>query len=354
MNTNQREFINSIVLVLCVGALIASAVAVVWPFLPALVWASIIVVATWPVLKKLEGICQGHRRLAITLMSLALLIVVVLPITWLLSTLITHAPQLKDMVTGWIAGPLPAPPAWLARLPFGDRLTMEWQEVISKTPASLVEQLRPYAMQSVQWMGSHIGSLGSLVLEFVLTLILVVVLYSNGDALAVWVRQLARRIGGTRAEDSVVLSSETMGAIAAGVVLTALAQAVISGIGLAVAGVPAAGVLTSVVFIFCIIQFGTLPVLVPAVAWLFFRGDTGWAIALAVWTAALTIGDGFLRAWLIQRGAKLPFLLIFAGVIGGLLAFGVVGIFVGPILLAAALRLLDTWIDSGRNESSSQ
>jgi predicted PurR-regulated permease PerM len=203
-------------------------------------------------------------------------------------------------------------------------------------------------------MGSHIGSLGSLILEFVLTLILVVVLYSNGDALAVWVRQLAHRIGGARAEDSVVLSSETMGAIAAGVVLTALAQAIISGIGLAVAGVPAAGVLTSVVFIFCIIQFGTLPVLIPAVAWLFFRGDIGWAIALAVWTAALTIGDGFLRAWLIQRGAKLPFLLIFAGVIGGLLAFGVVGIFVGPILLAAALRLLNTWVDAGRNASSSQ
>jgi predicted PurR-regulated permease PerM len=138
-----------------------------------------------------------------------------------------------------------------------------------------------------------------------------------------------------------------MGAIAAGVVLTALAQAIISGIGLLATGVPAAGVLTSVIFMCCIVQIGTLPVLVPAVVWLFYQGDTGWAVALAVWAAALTIGDGFLRAWLIQRGAKLPFLLIFAGVIGGLLAFGMVGIFIGPILLAAALRLLQAWVDGG-------
>ncbi len=354
MTTDRRELIGSIVLVLCIGALVAGAVAVIRPFLPALVWASIIVIATWPVMRRLQVLCNGHRHLAISLMSLGLLIVVVLPVTWLLNTLITHAPQLKDMVSGWIAGPLPAPPAWLVRLPFGDRLTEQWQQVVSQTPASLVEQLRPYVMQSVQWTGTRIGSLGSLLLEFFLTLILVVVLYVHGDMLAAWVRRVARRIGGVRAEESVVLSSETMGAIAAGVVLTALAQAIVGGIGLWMAGVPGAGVLTSVVFIFCIVQLGTLPVLIPAVIWLFFKGDIGWAIALAIWTTALTIGDGFLRAWLIQRGAKLPFILIFAGVIGGLLAFGIVGIFIGPILLAAALRLLNTWVESGHTSDSAQ
>jgi predicted PurR-regulated permease PerM len=354
MTNDRRELIGSIVLVLCIGALIAGAMAVIWPFLPALIWAAIIVIATWPVMRRLQVVCNGHRHFAITLMCLGLLVVVVLPVTWLLSTFITHAPQLKDLVTGWIAGPLPAPPAWLARLPFGDRLTEEWQQVVAQTPASLVEQTRPYVLQSVQWMGTHIGSLGGLVLDFLLTLILVVVLYIHGDMLAAWVRRVAGRIGGERAEESVVLSSETMGAIAAGVVLTALAQAIIGGIGLWIAGVPGAGLLTSVVFIFCIVQLGTLPVLVPAVLWLFFKGDMGWAIALAVWTTALTIGDGFLRAWLIQRGAKLPFILIFAGVIGGLLAFGVVGIFIGPILLAAALRLLNSWVETGRTPSGIQ
>jgi predicted PurR-regulated permease PerM len=347
MNSVKSELISAIVLVVCIGALVAGAILVVRPFLPALVWASIIVVATWPLLQRLLALCGGRRRLAISLLSLGLLIAVVLPITWLLVTLITHAPQLKDMVTGWLAGPLPAPPAWLARLPFGDRMALEWQKLVEQTPASLVEYVRPYALQSVQWMGSHIGTLGSLLLEFVLTMILVVALYLHGDALALWVRRVAHRIGGERAEESVVLSSESLGAIAAGVVLTALAQAIVGGLGLLIAGVPGAGLLTSVVFIFCIGQLGVTPVLVPAVVWLFFRGDTGWAVALAIWTVALTTGDGFLRAWLIQRGAKLPFALIFAGVIGGLLAFGVVGIFIGPIVLAAALRLLNAWVESG-------
>jgi predicted PurR-regulated permease PerM len=100
------------------------------------------------------------------------------------------------------------------------------------------------------------------------------------------------------------------------------------------------------------VQLGTLPVLVPAIVWLFYRGDTSWAVALCVWTALLTIGDGLLRAWFIQRGAKLPFLLIFAGVIGGLLAFGVIGIFIGPILLAAAVRLLQAWTEGDTADSS--
>jgi predicted PurR-regulated permease PerM len=346
MNTNQGEFISRVIQVLCLGALIAGAFAVLRPFLPALIWAAIIVVATWPVLLKLQVVCRGHRRLAIALMSLGLLVTFVLPITWLMSTFITHAPQLKDLITDWLAGPLPAPPAWLARLPFGDRMAAEWQVSITRSPESWAEQIRPYALQSVQWLGSHVGSIGSLLLEFLLTLVLIVVLYVHGEAVAEWVRQLAHRVGGARGEESAVLASETMGAIAAGVVGTALAQSVISGMGLWIAGVPAAGVLTSVVFMLCIVQLGTLPVLLPAILWLFWRGDTGWAVALTAWAAALTIGDGFLRAWLIQRGAKLSLLLIMAGVIGGLLAFGVVGIFIGPILLAVALRLLNAWVDN--------
>jgi predicted PurR-regulated permease PerM len=351
VNTDRNQLLASLLQVLCVGALMLASYAILRPFLPALVWATVIVVATWPLLKRLEVICRGRRRLAIALMTLALLLVIVLPITWLLSTLITHMPQLRELVTGWISSPLPPPPSWLSRLPFGDRLVADWQQLAASTPTGMMEQLRPYVLRSVQWMGSHVGDLGSLLLEFALTLVFIVVFYINSDELASWVRRLAHRIGGVRSEESVVLAAETMGAIAAGVVLTALAQAIISGIGLLATGVPAAGVLTSVVFMCCIVQIGTLPVLVPAVVWLFYRGDTGWAVALAVWTAALTIGDGFLRAWLIQRGAKLPFLLIFAGVIGGLLAFGMVGIFIGPILLAAALRLLQAWVDGGEADT---
>ncbi len=351
MNHDRSQLLVSLLQLLCIGALMLASFAVLRPFLPALLWATVIAVATWPLLKWLEALCRGRRRLAITLMTLALALVIALPIVWLLSTLITNMPQLRELVSGWISSPIPAPPAWLSRLPLGERLMAEWQALAASTPTGVTEQLRPYALRAVQWMGSHVGDVGGLLLEFVLTLAFVVMLYIHGGELVIWVRRLAHRIGGVRGEESVVQAAEAMGAIAAGVVLTALAQAIISGVGLLAAGVPATGVLTSVVFICCIVQLGTLPVLVPAIVWLFYRGDTGWAVALCVWTAALTIGDGFLRAWFIQRGANLPFLLIFAGVIGGLLAFGVVGIFVGPILLAAALRLLQAWTEGSVDKS---
>ena len=107
---------------------------------------------------------------------------------------------------------------------------------------------------------------------------------------------------------------------------------------------PAAGVLTSLAFMLCIAQVGPLPVLVPAAIWLFWRGEPAWGGTLLAWAGLLSTGDGFLRAWLIGRGTDLPLLLVFAGVVGGLLAFGLAGIFIGPVLLAVVARLMDRWI----------
>jgi predicted PurR-regulated permease PerM len=132
--------------------------------------------------------------------------------------------------------------------------------------------------------------------------------------------------------------------VALGVGVTAIVQAVIGGIGLAIAGVPFAALLTAVMFMLCIIQVGPTLVLLPATIWVFWSGATGWGIVLAVWTLVVGTMDNFLRPWLIKRGADLPLLLIFAGVIGGLLGFGLVGIFVGPVMLAVSYTLIDAWM----------
>jgi len=126
--------------------------------------------------------------------------------------------------------------------------------------------------------------------------------------------------------------------------ITALVQSVLGGIGLAVAGVPVAGLLTAVMFMLCIAQIGPMPVLLLAVGWVFWSGDTGTGIALAIWSLLVGTMDNFLRPVLIRMGADLPLLLIFAGVIGGLFAFGLVGIFVGPVILAVAYTLLVAWV----------
>jgi predicted PurR-regulated permease PerM len=123
---------------------------------------------------------------------------------------------------------------------------------------------------------------------------------------------------------------------------------VLGGIGLALAGVPMAPVLTVLMFMLCIAQLGPILVLLPAVAWLYWSGDSGWGTFLLVWTAVVGSLDNVLRPYLIKKGADLPLLLIFAGVIGGMLTLGLVGIFVGPVVLAVAYTLLDAWVEDDR------
>ncbi|MBE0549830.1 MAG: AI-2E family transporter, partial [Rubrivivax sp.] len=135
--------------------------------------------------------------------------------------------------------------------------------------------------------------------------------------------------------------------VALGVGVTALVQALLGGIGVAAAGVPVAGLLTAVMFMLCIAQLGPLLVLVPAVIWVLWSGDTGWGIALGIWSAMVATIDNVIRPLLIRLGADLPLLLIFAGVIGGLFAIGLLGIFVGPVVLAVAYKLLQAWVDDG-------
>ena len=158
-------------------------------------------------------------------------------------------------------------------------------------------------------------------------------------------RKFGARFAGKRGEDVVLLASRAIRGVALGVVVTALAQAVLGGLGLLVAGVPFAGVLTAVMFMLCLAQVGPMLVLIPATIWLYWTGDNGWGTLLVIWTLFVGTLDNFLRPVLIKQGADLPLLLIFAGVIGGLLSLGLLGIFVGPVVLAVSYTLLEAWIN---------
>jgi predicted PurR-regulated permease PerM len=162
------------------------------------------------------------------------------------------------------------------------------------------------------------------------------------------VLRFARRIADDRGSRTVVLATQAIRAVALGIVVTAIAQSVMAGAGLALAGVPYAALLTVVMFVLCVAQIGAIPVLVPAAIWLFWRGDTGWGVFLVVWTVIVSLMDNVLRPLLIRRGADLPLLLIMAGVIGGLLGFGAVGLFVGPVVLAVMYTLVSAWVDEER------
>jgi predicted PurR-regulated permease PerM len=183
--------------------------------------------------------------------------------------------------------------------------------------------------------------------QIFLTIILVAILYSQGETAARGALAFGYRLGGDRGMDVMRLAAQAVRSVAMGVVVTALVQSVLTGLALWLCGIPAAGVLAALVFMLGIAQLGPLPVMVPAIAWLYWTGDPVWGTVLLVLAIPIGALDNVLRPILIRRGVQLPMLLIIAGVIGGLIGFGVMGLFVGPVVLAAAYTLTKSWVMDG-------
>jgi len=345
MNRRQGDLTHTTLAVLFIGGLIAAAFWILRPFLAALIWAAMIVVATWPLMLRAQRWLWGRRWLAVAVMLVVMLLVFVLPFVLAAGSIIDHADQIIAWAKALGTLKLPMPPDWLQSLPFvGEKLDALWREYAASGMAELAAMLQPYATGLLGWFAAQAGEFGLLGLQFLLTVVLAGVLYAQGEDAQSFVQRFFRRLAGERGAAVVVLAGQAIRAVALGVVVTALVQSVIGGVGLAVAGVPFAAVMTAVMFMLAVAQIGAAPVLFCATVWLYWSGDTGWAIALLVWTIVVGSLDNILRPFLIRQGADLPLLLIFAGVIGGLITLGLVGLFVGPVVLAVTYTLLDSWI----------
>jgi predicted PurR-regulated permease PerM len=339
------ELTRTTLAVLFVGGLIATSFWILWPFLPAVIWATTLVVATWPIMLRVQRRLWNRRGLAIAVMTLALLVIFVLPFWLAIATITQHFDRIAGWVTTLAAFKLPPPPHWLAGLPFfGNQAAMFWANAATSGVEPLVAKAAPYAGGAAAWFVSALGGFGILFVQFVLTVIIAVILYSSGERAAALARRFGRRLAGERGEQSVLLAGQAIRSVALGVVVTAVGQSVLGGLGLALVGVPLATVLTAVMFMLCIAQLGPLPVLVPAVIWLFWSGESVWGTVLVVWSILLSTADSVVRPLLIRMGAHLPVFLLLAGVVGGLIAFGLVGIFLGPVVLAVAYTLLLSWM----------
>jgi predicted PurR-regulated permease PerM len=350
----QREVTRNLLAVLAIGMLIAASLWILRPFLIAMVWAAMIVVPTWPVLMMLQQRARLPRALAIAVMTVAMLLVFVLPFWVGISTIAQYSDQVGTWTKTLRTVEIPQPPAFVEAVPYvGPKIAAAWRDAVSAGWEPLVVRAKPYVGQAIKWLATEAGSLGALVIQFLLTVIIAAVMYANGEAAAAGLRRFGRRLAGTRGEQSVVLAGQAVRGVALGVVVTALVQSLLGGIGLAFSGIPLAGVLTVLMLMLCLAQIGVLPVLVPAVAWLFWAGDNVSATLLLIWSVFVGTLDNFLRPFLIKRGADLPLLLIFAGVIGGLLAFGLLGIFVGPVVLAVTFTLLESWVNETPPEAHS-
>jgi predicted PurR-regulated permease PerM len=345
VNDERIDLARTTLGVLFIGGLTLASVWILRPFLPAFIWAVMIVVATWPMMRRLEARFGGRRGPTVVVMTSVMLLIFVVPIVLAIGLIADYSDDAAAWVNGLASRPLPQPPSWLAGVPLvGERAATAWAELAASGVPEVTARIEPYTRDLTRWLVAEAGTIGLVIVQCLLIVILSAVLYAGGEAWGDWMIAFGRRLAGDRGRDSVILAGQAIRGVALGVVVTALIQSSLGGIGVAVAGVPFPGLLTAVMLVLCIAQIGPILVLLAGTAWLFANGEQGWGTFMLVWSLAVGLMDNFLRPLLIKMGADLPLMLIFAGVIGGLLSFGLIGLFVGPVVLAVTYTLVDAWV----------
>ena len=331
--------------VLFITGLLVASVWILLPFLPAILWAATLVIATWPVLQGVQRRTGNRRSLAVAIMTLSLMLIIILPFWLAISTLIANIHVIGDLSQFLRTAQIPPLPDWVGQIPLiGTGIAQAWGKLVAAGTSGLLSHLTPYTATATRWVASAAGSLGGALVHLLLTTAIAAVLYSKGEEAAATVILFGRRLAGDRGERAIELAGQAVRSVALGVVVTALVQSLIGGIGLWMVGTPLAGLLAAVMFLLCLVQLGPALVLVPVVVWQYHTGDATWGTILLVLTILAGTIDQLIRPVLIRRGANLSLLLILPGVVGGLIAFGILGIFVGPTVLAVAQTLLLAWI----------
>lgn len=339
LSFNQQQLASSAALL----SLLLTCYWVLRPFVFDLLWAGILGHVTWPLYQHLRH--WGLKRLAAAAcMVLPMAILVLLPLATVALTMsedVNHLKQwLDDGAHRW-----PAAPAWLLDIPvFGQQWANAWLE-LGQGSAQLIDQIKPYALTASAWLLHQGLNLMNQLLHLGLSLLVLLFVYRDGEQLAEHAGKLLHGLAGTNAPRILGIVRSSLRAVVYGIVGTALAQALASMLGLMIAGVPYAFELSLVAFFLMMIPAAGTVVWLPISAWLLMTGEPGWAVFIALWFV-LFVGtiDNWLRPLLISREVELPFVLIVFGILGGLLAFGFIGAFLGPTLLSTAYALLMDWL----------
>jgi len=314
------------------------------PFLAAILFAAAVAISTWPLYLRLLGRMRGQRTIAALTMTMTLTLLFIIPLSmvaWNLADDVAHGfSELRFMIEQREL----ATPTWIREIPLvGATIETYLQELIASR-----EQMLALAQRMLEparhWLVAGGIMLGTGVVQMSLAAFVSFFLYRDGNALLGVIAVGMRKVMGEGAESIQLTVSQTVRGVMYGLLGTALAQALVAAIGFFVAGVPAVPLLSVLVFLTSLIPFGPPLVWGSAALWLFAHGQTGWSIFMVVWGAVLISGvDNVVRPMLISRGSSLPFLLTLLGVLGGLIAFGFVGMFIGPTLLAVGYSLISDW-----------
>ena len=319
------------------------------PFIPILAWSAVLAVALYPAYRWLSIHLGDRPKLASAIITLSGLAIVIGPATWLGVGLIDGLQHISEQLdSGGLR--LPSPPAGIEDWPvIGPPLHELWNQASTNLEEAFREvapRLKPLAGVVL----SFAGSLGTGTLQFLASVILAGFLFPSGPRLVTATRNMLAHVVPQRSEQFLALAGATIRTVSQGVIGVAILQSLLAGIGLKVAGVPHASLLAFAILILAILQLGSALVLIPAVIWLWMTKDFALAFTMTIYLALVGLSDNVLKPLLMGRGLATPMLVIFIGVLGGILAHGIVGLFVGPIVLAVAWELMMAWI---KDEASS-
>jgi len=318
---------------------------VLGPFIPAILFAAVVCSASWPVYAWLRKVLWGNSTLAALAMCLLLVVLIIGPSLLLAASLSGNISVLADTIKAALdGGPVP-PPEWLARLPLAGEFAGQYWRELASSGDSLAAQTKGLLEPARNFLIASGKAVGRGLLQMVVAIFIGFFFFRDGEALMASIRKALERLAGGLAGDLLATIQHTVTGVVHGVFGTALAQALVAVAGFLIAGVPNALLLGVGTFFLSLLPIGPPLIWGGATVWLVYQGETGWAIFMFLWGLLfISTIDNFVKPFLISRSSNLPLLLIVLGVFGGVIAFGFIGVFIGPPVLAVGLTLLQLWI----------
>lgn len=325
------------------AVLVAWCFQILRPFVSPIVWGIIIAVALYPVYQKLNANLGDRRKLTAAIMTLSALLIIIIPGVQLA---VSSVDSLKTLNTKLGNGELkvPPPPEGVGNLPFiGESVRNLWQKASDNLESTLMK-FEPQVKAFAKWLLKIVFGTAVGLLMFAISLIIAGVLMATAKSGGLMAKSLFVRLAGDRGADFAEISVKTVRSVVKGIIGVSIIQALLAGLGFALAGIPAAGLWALLCLILAIIQIGIGPVIIPVIIYAFSKMSTLTAVMLTVWLVLLAISDGPLKAVLMGRGASVPMLVIFLGAIGGFISFGFLGLFIGAVILSVGYKLLEVWL----------
>jgi predicted PurR-regulated permease PerM len=319
---------------------------VVLPFLSALLVAGVLAIATWTVFERVRAGLGGSSTWSAALMLLLMLVLVVIPISLLAGAAAEYLPGIAATVKAWIAGGVRIPEQLKSIPLIGERI-YDQLAVLAADRAQLAALMQRAVEPAGKLSLAFVRVLGDGILQLLLVAFIVFFYYRDGERIVEVIRRVSMRLSGEMSTEVLGIVTSTTRSVVIGIVGTAAAQGFVAFVGFLMAGVPGAFLLAVGTFVLSVVPMGPVLLWGSAAAWLYFRGETGWAIFMVVWGAVVISSiDNFLKPLLIARGSTLSLGWIFLGVLGGVLAFGFIGVILGPVLLALGFALGRAWLSA--------